>query len=362
MRSSLQTLYDDFYYGFEKFYNNAFLRFKTWKKYLGVKFDKELYTAYKKTIVPYWAKYGIKPSLCMVKENYVLSAGSLDPRNIPDDIWLNKVVPYFNDSRFSRVLADKNLNNLLFPDVKRPKTLIKSVSGRYCLDDFTPISRDDAIGLCRSEGRWVIKPTINSFQGQDVRIFNGPLSQEEVEKLFSIYESTDFIVQEAIVQHPAISAYNPSSVNTLRLITLVFREQAYILSSVLRVGAPGSIVDNTGAGGYAFDITPSGSISTIAYSSRNGEVRHDDRSSDPAYCNNHIPNYAKICNMAKEMAKRVPHLSLIAWDFAIDPEGEAILLEFNTHSPGQNQETSGPSFGALTEDVLTEVFLNRKKK
>lgn len=362
MRSSLQTFYDNFYYGFEKIYNNAFLRFKTWKKYLGVKFPRDVYAAYKGTIVPYWANYGVKPALSMVKDLYAISGGDLDPRYIPDNLWLNKIIPCFNDNRFSRVLADKNLNSLLFPEVKRPKTLFKAIFGRYCLDNFTPISREEAVRLCQSEGRWVIKPTLNSFQGQDVRIFDGPLTEEEVEKLLALYESTDFIVQEAIVQHPVLSAYNASSINTLRLVTFIFREEVHVLSSILRVGAPGSIVDNVGAGGYQFNVCPDGSISPISYTSRSGKPLHTDHSDDPFYTGQTIPNFTAICDTAKRMALNVPHLNLIAWDFAIDTAGDPVLLEFNTHSPGQNQETSGPSFGELTEDVLAEVFLNRKRK
>lgn len=361
MRSKLQILYDNFYYGFETHYNAFFQRYNAWKKLLGVKFDKSFYDAYKSTIVPYWAKFGVKPARSMVKWNYLATNGSLDPRYIPDDLWIRDIMPYFNDRRFSRALADKNLNNLFFPHTKRPKTLFKAVSGRYCLDDFSPISREEAIRLCQTEGRWVIKPTLNSFQGQDVRIFNAPMPREEVEQLLSIYESADFIVQEAIVQHPVLSAYNDSSINTLRLVTIVFREQAHVLSSILRVGAPGSIVDNIGAGGYQFNVRPDGTVGTISYSSSHGKPVHTDHSADPFFCNQVIPNFHKICELAKDMAVRVPHLNLIAWDFAVDAEGDAVLLEFNTHSPGQNQETSGPSFGELTEDVLGEIFGGNKR-
>lgn len=362
MRSRLQQFYDSFYYGFESHYNAFFLRFSAWKKFLGVKFNKSFYANYKNTVVPYWEKFGVKPPLSMVKTIFTVSGGSLDPRYIPDNLWMRDIVPHFNDRRFSRVLADKNLNSAFLPEAKRPKTLFKSMSGQFCLDDFTPISREAALRLCQSEGRWVIKPTLNSFQGQNVRIFQGPLSPEAAEKLIARYETVDFIVQAAVVQHPVMNTFNASSINTLRVVTLIFQNKPHVLSTILRVGAPGSIVDNIGAGGFQFDVRADGSVSPIAYSSRKGRPVHTDRSAEETFRNAFIPNYAAICETAKTMAKKVPHLRLIAWDFAIDTEGDPVLLEFNTQSPGQNQETSGPSFGSMTEEVLTEVYGHRKRK
>ena len=361
MRSRLQQFYDNFYYGFESHYNSFFLRLGAWKKFLGIKFNKSFYANYKNTVIPYWKKFGVKPPLSMVKTTFTVSGGGLDPRFIPDNLWVRDIVPHFNDRRFSRVLADKNLNSVLLPMVKRPKTLFKSMSGRFCLDDFTPISRAEALRLCATEGRWVIKPTLNSFQGHDVRIFSGPLSLTDAEKLITHYESIDFIVQSAVVQHPVMSSFNDSSINTLRIVTLIFREEAHVLSTILRAGSPGSIVDNLGAGGFQFDVRPDGSVSPISYSSRKGRSIHTDHSTEPSYQPRSIPNYAGICEKAMAMAKRIPHLRLIAWDFAVDTEGEPVLLEFNTQAPGQNQETSGPSFGNMTEDVLAEVYGNRKR-
>ncbi len=355
MQNKLQILYDNFYYGFEGTYNLVFLRLKAWKDYLGVKFDKSFHEAYKKEIVPFWAQFGIRPCKALVKKCYIISGGSTDPRYIPNDIWMKHIIPYFNNHRFSRILTDKNLNSLLCPTVKRPRTLFKKMSGMYCLDDFSPISREKALALCQTEGRWVIKPTRNSFSGMDVRFFEGGLSAEELDKLLSIYDRTDYIIQSAIEQHDAIAALNPSSTNTIRVITIVFREEARILSSILRVGAPGSPVDNIGAGGHQFPILPDGALGKISYTTRDGKATHEDQSNNPLFRDAVVPGYDKICRTAKELALRIPHLKLIAWDFAVDREGDPVLVEFNAHFPGQNQSTCGPTFGEDTQDILKEI-------
>ena len=362
MRSKLQMLYDRLYYGFEIAYNVFFLRLSTWKSFLGKKFDKAFHDAYKNSIVPYWAKFGIKPRKSMVKYNYMISGGDLDPRYIPEDVWAKDVIPFFNDTRFAKPLADKNLNSLIFPQAKRPETLFKCMSGRYCLEDFTPISREDAVRLCQTEGRWFIKPTMDSFQGRNVRSFYGSDDPQEIEKILAVYGSADHIVQRAIVQHPALSAFNASSINTIRLFTAVFREEAHVLSACLRVGVPGSIVDNLGAGGYQINIQPDGTVSTVAGTKRSGKYERVDLSGNPAFQNAVIPNFQTICDTAKEMALHIPHLHLIAWDFALDQDGDPVLIEFNARSPGQSQETCGPTFMDLTDEILSEIFAGRKDK
>ena len=44
----------------------------------------------------------------------------------------------------------------------------------------------------------------------------------------------------------------------------------------------------------------------------------------------------------------------------MDKTGDPVLIEFNVHVPGQNQEICGPTFADLTEEVLAEVFPGAK--
>ena len=58
------------------------------------------------------------------------------------------------------------------------------------------------------------------------------------------------------------------------------------------------------------------------------------------------------------MHKRIPHLNIIGWDFAIGVSGDPVFIELNVY-PGQNQNGSGPTFGNLTEEVLEDVFIKK---
>ena len=58
---------------------------------------------------------------------------------------------------------------------------------------------------------------------------------------------------------------------------------------------------------------------------------------------------------------QMPRFRLVSWDFAIDPDGEPVLIEANLHY-GEldfHQINNGPIFGEDTEKILKEVFNKR---
>lgn len=361
MRTSRQKLYDDIYYGFERFLNRVFHNHKTRKKLKGVKFDREFYQKFKTTVRPYWAQYGIKVKPLWFKHYYHLT-GTLDPRFIPDDIHFFYIVPYFDNFVFMRPLEDKNLHTLLFPGVKRPETVYKSLGGIFRNDDFSPISRDEAFSRFSPGVSYIIKPTMDTGQGHDIRFFEGPADTDTLDELLAPYKDTDYIIQNIVAQHPDIAAYNASSLNTIRVVTLLFQGRPHILSSIFRIGHEGSRVDNVSQGGYQAVIHPDGTLGKTAYTHQGGEDRYvEETQSGRKFDGFTIPCWDSIQQTALDLASKLPHLQFIGWDFAVDEHGDVVLIEFNCQI-GQNQENCGPTFQDLTDDVLSEVFAKKMKK
>ncbi|MGM9615747.1 MAG: sugar-transfer associated ATP-grasp domain-containing protein [Oscillospiraceae bacterium] len=353
MRSSRQKLYDDFYYGFERWLVVLFEDFRARKRVRKIQFSPEFYTNFKNVVRPYWAQFGVRPKLCRIKDNYLLHH-SLDPRYIPGDLYLRKIIPHFNPLDSVNTLTDKNLNSLLYPAAPRPATAFKHMSGQYCLDDFTPVTRAEAIARIAPGQGYVIKPSRDSSEGMDVRFFT---AEDDLDELLNRFRGADYIVQEAVRQHPVLASLNDSSVNTLRFVTLLFQGKAHLLSAILRVGAPGSRVDNIGAGGYQLTFRPDGTLTDVAYTIVHGKpVFLREQIGDIRFAGMAIPGFHEARELVLSLAAQTPHLKLIAWDIAIDEQARPVLIEFNASMPGQNQETCGPTFGDLTDDVLAEVF------
>lgn len=360
MRSKKQQIYDNFYYGFERWLIIQSANSVCRKKLRGQKVGREFNDIYKNTFCPYWAQFGVKPSRMWVKYYYLLT-GSADPRYIPDDLLARDIIPHFNNQIFVVPLADKNLNSMIYPQAKRPETVFKRMSGGYCEEDFTPIPEEEAVARLSAEGHYFIKPTRNTSEGADVCSFRSKGDADAVRALLKQYECTDYIVQRAVKQHPGLAALNESSVNTIRMITLLFRGEPVLLSAILRIGNPGSSVDNIGAGGYQCNIRPDGTLDEVAYT--HGSGRDDfvtESKSGLHFGGAKVPCYDKVRETALELAKKTPYHHYVAWDFAVDETGDPVLIEYNVHVPGQNQETSGPTFGDITDEVLAEVYGRRK--
>ena len=73
-----------------------------------------------------------------------------------------------------------------------------------------------------------------------------PLS---IEKLKSY--GLNFIMQNAVMQHPYVSQLCSSSINTLRIATYrsVIDEKPHVIGALIRIGKEGEYVDNAHAGG-----------------------------------------------------------------------------------------------------------------
>ena len=305
----------------------------------------------------FWRPYGVTPQKYWYKLFWD-GKDTHDPRYIPDDIWIGKMLPYFNNLMWGRAYADKCAYDRLFQNLNRPRTICKNSCGHYYDGDQNVISKEEAMALCMKEERFIVKFATFSYGGKDVQVFDrGEVNEGSVKKLFEEYRM-NFVIQALVEQHEDLSRLNASSLNTIRTISFFFKGEVHILSSQLRIGSAGARVDNYASGGIACDVRPDGRLNDHAIS-RKGLI--DQHPNGFYFKDIVIPNYNKVIDVIKSEASKLPHLNIIGWDFGIDRNGEPIFIELNI-SPGQNQRGGGPTFGDLTEDVLKDVFIDQTLK
>ena len=276
---------------------------------------------------------------------------------IPDSFYYSFIDDHYTNPQHSNPCDDKNLYDLYFHDINRPVTVFRKTNGFILNDIYCEISLNDVISLCKEENEVILKKGKFSYGGKGIMFWN---AQESVDELLGfIDESSDVICQRVIKQHTELSRLNPSSVNTLRIITLVFEGHIHILSSVVRIGVNGSRVDNASSGGIVCGIKQNGQLKDVAYTA-DGEMflKHPQGT---VFNSVFVPNFNECCEMVTALAKRMLSVSrLISWDIAIDEAGNPLLIEFNA-SCGEldfHQYCNGPIFGDLTEEVLDDVFNN----
>jgi hypothetical protein len=150
------------------------------------------------------------------------------------------------------------------------------------------------------------------------------------EKTFSnLIVNNDFIVQEALIQRSDISSINPTSVNTLRVITQFEGGEYKISAVVLRIGRKGSFVDNSAQGGISVNVdTESGNLNRYAYTEHTNErfERHPDTGF--IFGGFIINKWSLIRQEILEYAGEATEFREVAWDIAV-LEDRISVIELN---------------------------------
>lgn len=157
--------------------------------------------------------------------------------------------------------------------------------------------------------------------------------------------SGNYMVQQVIEQHDTLSKLHPSSVNTIRIITVHCPKEGYkAMAMSLRVGTASRKVDNWASGGVVVKVDPlTGRLSGPGYfkPGKGGLVRqHPDTCIDlDGY---QLPYIEKAIEMCLAAHTCVP-LHSVGWDIAILEDGP-ILIEGNDNWDGAIPMTLDPDF------------------
>lgn len=358
MRSNVRKLFDGLYEKTETTYRAVQSRKDARHiiKSMGP-ISQELQETYSSEIIPYWAKFKRKPPVYWFS---LFSQDGIhtDPRFIPEDLWYGAILPYYSNMFFRRPYEDKCMHHVMFPSLNRPRTIVKSMAGQFYTDQLELLTSGEALQLCEAEDSFIIKPAIDSGTGRLIQFYDKTKNSiSDIKKMFSDL-GTNFVVQELVEQHPALSALHRYSLNTVRILSFFFRGDVHILSAIVRMGAGDARVDNVSSGGMQCGIdTVTGQCHTLACTKKRNWV---ESSPDGAiFAETKIPAYEKIISIVKAEHSKLPHFRLIGWDFSVSPNEEPIFIEYNV-CPGANQMTCGPTFGNITEDVLEDVLIKRE--
>lgn len=314
---------------------------------------------YENNIRTYYAKY-IGDKICTIWHRlYYLSNQHENVRYIPIDMLFTHIIPKLNDKRFSDAYSDKSRYETLFPDISHPKTIIKRVKGDFYINNHIS-SPQNAFKLFIESPKLILKPTIDTSQGKGVKIVHtSDYNTLEKFEQFLLDSGQNYIIQEKIVSHKIIAQLNPSSLNTLRVVTYRNRNKVYILSTTLKIGKKDEVVDNGHHGGFFCGVDENGRLRRYVYS-LNPFTRSVSTENGINIHGLQIPGFELLKDKLIKCALRLPYSRYAGWDVAIDDKGNPILIEVNLKCPGGNimQIPNGPLFGIHTDEVLNDIFKN----
>jgi len=252
----------------------------------------------------------------------------------------NRIVARMNDKAYWHVFDNKAEFNTCFSEhIGREWMAVNTDTTAEQLSLF--LSRHDRVIVKPIEGSSGIG--IQSYCSTDWEM-NVPAFLER------LHQNGDCIVEEVLIQHPALQALCPSSVNTVRIATLLGNKKQGVVYAFLRIGN-GQIVDNVDCGGMAarVDLT-TGTLLTVG-ADKQGRVFQHHPITHQAITGFTIPHWNACIQLCEDASKVIPQMRFIAWDVAVTAE-RPVFIEgnsFPSHAVPQFAAHYPDGMGILTE-------------
>ena len=155
------------------------------------------------------------------------------------------------------------------------------------------------------------------------------------------------LLEEVIVQHPAVSSVYPNAVNTLRCVTIYKDGEIHFVGTCFRIGNHGNVVDNFSSGGMVAPVDVKTGIVTDGGIDRPKNKFMIHPMTGTSIVGFQFPDWQAAMDMVTEAAKVVPGLRYVGWDIAFSDKGPVLVEgnEFPGHDlfqlPGHNPQKTG---------------------
>lgn len=352
-----EELYEALYAAVRR-YSAKTRRIKQFKKITN---QKTLTSAQKAEVAAFYAPYK-KPNL-VFHNFFTEKTGVFHANYIPQDLYVGYIDPYFNDIKAAKYLDNKCYFDALFHRIPQPHLVLKRVNKMWLDNECHPVSEQEMKAIIlREENGMFVKEAQTSSGGHGVTFVESDENAPKKVLEAAAAIPTDIVIQRPIVQHAELAKMNDSSVNTLRLYSVLSKAgTAKIYSAVLRMGNAGSKVDNYAAGGISCGIDESGKLRKYGYNKKGMQVCAHP-TSNITFEGYEVPSYDRAVELVKTAHPLMPHFRSVSWDIAITADGTPVLIEANLCRGGIDllQLNNGPLFGEDTVSILNEVFGNKR--
>ena len=315
-----------------------------WKKYVGKK-------------NPYFKKWGFDVSQ-LDAEYYSRVSGIKADHYVTRSMAVHFIYPYLDRYDFVSAYMDKNIQKNLLGlldkniPVDMPEDVIVNSNGVFFDGHGLECTKEQALDILVRYGKeTILKPTVESFGGHGIVKVLGCTTKIQYKELFQKYRY-NYTFQKLVEQHPIMAEFNPTSVNTVRIVTYRdFRKRRKVLYACLRFGGKGSVMDNVcSGGGYTgIDVNTGKMIDRKRYSYYQMNVPML-----PDTIPNYIPCWNKMKDAALFLHGKLPQLNIVGWDFTLTPEEIPVLIEFNPRPGVGLQQAVGPMFCKEDLDEIME--------
>ncbi len=252
----------------------------------------------------------------------------------------NSIVRRMNDKAYWHNFDDKTTFNTLFSDqvgrkwIKVDESLTADALADFLRDLpsvlYKPLEGSSGVGIVKFEKKdWE----------NDIPAF-----------LKKVQDMGAGLLEELLIQHPDMARLCPTSVNTVRIATLLGDKQEGIVYAFLRIGN-GKVMDNVDQGGMAARVDlASGRLLTVA-ADKAGNVFDKHPITGTPIIGFTIPYFEEAKQMCLTAMHKVPQVRFVAWDVAITADGPRFIEgnSFPSHAVPQFAAHYPDGIGILPE-------------
>ena len=319
-----------------------------------------------KAIDEFWGKYSFAYPVIDYDSFKIFKnrCGHFDVRHCPGAVRWNILERFFSNQAYFQAHQNKGLYRLMYPNVNQPKTVLRRMAALLYDENYETMNYKEAYKLLLDELNsghdLIIKPSgIGGGKMIEFLYAADNNTEEDIKEAIKPLGTIAMVVQHVLKQSPFMDQFNPTSLNTIRVTTLLFKGKVIPLGALIRMGAPGSKLDNYTQGGAVLGVDVKTGICN------KWAMTHDLQrvTTLPSGLvldaeDLHIPNFDKIVEAVVRMHYLTPYNRLISWDMALDENNVPTMIENNFAGSLQLHEAvGGPLFGEYMEEILDRYLI-----
>ena len=177
----------------------------------------------------------------------------------------------------------------------------------------------------------IIAKPVDGTRGDGIQKITNDKVKDYANLLAKLQED-NCLLEECVEACNELSEFHPSSLNTIRVVTISNGEHFKVFGALFRMGAHGSVIDNTHAGGvYAPINIENGVIEIDAIDAHNNHYSSHPDSGKPI-TGFKIPEWDRIVETCRKASQTIPNVRFAGWDVCVTKDGLIEIIEGN-HAP-----------------------------
>jgi len=247
-----------------------------------------------------------------------------NPSEYASTLFMYRFHRKLNNKRYNKYFLNKILFHQRFESLMGHKYLDLRKANLRELRDWI-LNRNPELLIIKemkSVGGFGVKRVNVGISGEDVFIDDIPL----VEKLVFLKQFD--LMEEFVCQHELINILNPSCLNTIRVVTVLDREdQVNIIGAVLRLGVSNDI-DNFHSGGIAVRINlETGYLEGKGFRLAPSEQEYYEAHpvTQIKFDGYKLPHWGLLIETVIKACMVIPEVRTVGWDVAITQNGVSLI-------------------------------------